>query len=222
MNKSNEYDIRSCVIKELLRNGFSREDIRIEIPMSTASSTGRADIVCLGKDYAACIELKSGKDKFCSDALKRQMQPYRLVFDYCSVIADIEHWRETTIQNKSGKRIFDNFRCVDLHYYHDSFREMGRISKCKYGAESLSDALFARHKRNKAISVYHMASVLWADELKDIFSNKSPKYKNEIFARENMGTAEFRPIFIDALRKRPLNEWETKFWNKFEESRGES
>lgn len=57
MTVSNEYDIRACVIRYLLADGWKREDLRIEIPLDTASSNGRADILCLGKDYIGHIDL---------------------------------------------------------------------------------------------------------------------------------------------------------------------
>ena len=68
--KSNEDDLRLCVIRQLLTEGWKREDIRLEIPMCTASSGGRADIVCLSDKYIGAIELKSGKDKYCPNSIK--------------------------------------------------------------------------------------------------------------------------------------------------------
>ncbi len=227
-DKSDEFLIRFATIERLIAEGWKRENIRIEIPMSTNSSGGRADIVCLDDAYTGCIELKSGKDRLENDLLAVQMRQYERAFDYCAAIADNELYRCVTTEAFSSMRCDDNFRSVTLAYRHDwvnmkgIFMEnpkKGMNKPMPSALEKISDILFPRHhswrRGSGTTSVIDMASVLWADELRKILG-KGTKSGLEQKAREEMSTKQLRPLFIKALRERPQNEWEIAFWKRFD------
>lgn len=226
--KTDEFLIRFATIERLIAEGWKRENIRIEIPMSTNSSGGRADIVCLDDQYAACVELKSGKDTLENDLLSAQMRQYERSFDYCAVIADNDLYK--CVKTETLNRLWgdDNFRNVTLAFRHDWINMKGVfMEQPKKGmggtvppaVENISPILFPRHhawrRGSGTTSVIDMASVLWADELRKILG-KGTKCSLEQKAREEMSTKQFRPLFIKALRDRPMNEWEIAFWKRFD------
>lgn len=199
-DKSNEYDIRAAIVRHLLADGWKREHIRIEIPLCTASSGGRADILCIGDDYIGCIELKSGKDKFCRKALKEQCRPYKRAFDYCAVVADIEqHVRVTTeFYGCRGKRWDDNFDDVALVYHHNywdskaSYFTTAVSHEKSMAVDKVTPHLFPpNYRKSRRTSVYDLAQVLWRDELVHLFG-KGTKSGHEIKARDEYGLKEFR------------------------------
>lgn len=92
-----EFDIRLAVVDELLAAGIDQKNIRIQIPLDTNSSEGRADIVLLLDGKIFCIELKSGSDKAEKDVLNRQIEPYRRAFDGVGVIVDERQRKDYTL-----------------------------------------------------------------------------------------------------------------------------
>lgn len=227
--KSDEYDIRSHVVRKLIKEGWDRGNIRIEIPLSTASHGGRVDLVCLADDYIGSVELKSGKDKLESDLLKDQIKKYERAFDYCGVIADQSLYksvRTTTAGGGYSER--NNFQHVDIAYYHHPwqdkycFKNHPDRETTQHNIDTITPILFPHTGRSSKLTCsYDMACVLWADELRKIFkSSKGTKWFFEQQVREEFGAKEFRPLMIEALRSRPLNDWEKKFWEKMEEKNG--
>lgn len=207
--KSNEFDIRACTISGLLKSGIERRDIRIEIPLDTNSSNGRADIVVLLGKKIGCIELKSGKDKFCKDAIRMQTDVYKRCFDYCAIIVDKTHKRETVEECSWGKRSVSNWIDVTAEYCHDT-RTI--VEDCgRYGLRELphlAQRLF-QHMSSRTC-VYDMLNILWKSDL------PGTKYATINKWREEKNLLQAREIVLEALRGRPLNKWEEKFWAAYD------
>lgn len=211
LNPSGEYEIRQGVVSALLADGWHRDKIRLEIPLGTNSSEGRADIVLLGTEKLAAIELKSAKDKFCPKAIRAQCQQYKRFFDCVASVVDKKHHQYLEIKNKAQgwTRYDNNFRDVDFQYSH----LFGHISDDGEKAMTgFSTAVFAR--KSYSTTGLSMANILWASEIKKIFGI-STKSKFIKIAREKKALQEIRPAVLLALYERPMNEWEKAFWDKF-------
>lgn len=228
-DKSDEYRIRRCTVAKLLADGWPRGNIRLEIPMSTNSSGGRVDVVLLDDAYTACIELKSGRDKLENDLLVPQIAQYKRAFDHCAVIADESLFRSIEHRTACSAWSCDNFKHVDLAYKYNFYKMEGVfLRQPRRGLydktpeppalEQITPVLFPRgcHGSSRYTSVIDMAQILWADELRAIFGGKGTKSGLELKAKEEMSVKQFRPLFIEMLRGRPLNEWEAKFWDMFD------
>lgn len=226
LEPTDEYTIRRGVVKKLLKEGWDRKNIRIEIPMSTASYGGRADIVCLSESYIGSVELKSGKDKLENKAVKEQLEQYERTFDFCALVADALLHKKTVTTTVRSTRTDDNFNHVDV-VYRRSYRGRACFSspydlKAETPYEKITPHLFPLRRPGRRISVYDMAQTLWADELREALNSKGTKSHLEIVARDNFGVKEFRPILINALRNRPLNDWENTFWSRFDKEEKEN
>lgn len=218
---SKEFDIRAAVVTGLLADGLQRNQIRLEIPLDTASSNGRGDIVVLHSDRLLCVELKSGKDKYCEKALSLQCEAYHRAFDAVAIVADYAHYRAIRHPEEVSPQGWtryaytsDNWQVPHATYYHNS-RIIGdkHITSEPKAVESL-----IAHLRNwtesRHTSVHEMGRLLWASEIKQRFGFKT-KGDFITHARENMCLAELRPHVIMALQTRPDNEWEKSFWNRY-------
>ncbi len=211
--KSDEYDIRSSVVKALLSEGIERENIRIEIPLDTASSNGRADIVVLLEKAIGCIELKSGKDKFKSEDVRQQCERYNRAFDYCGIIVDLSHKKITEYDCGGGyTSTRDNWSGVDASYCHETKQVTAKWRNGQI-VENVFD--YPSHKT----CVYDMLSILWSSEVGKIIGKaKGNKSKFISVWREEKSLSEIRPLVIAALRERPFNCWEQKFWLRFDQA----
>jgi hypothetical protein len=206
--KSNEYDIRAAVVKTLIAEGIKVEDIRIEIPLDTASSNGRADIILLVNNKVGCIELKSGKDQYNEKDLSIQTDRYKRAFDYCITIVDDVHKREKVVKKDGGEWMVSNWRGVDVSYNHQ-----GQSLDFGYKGEFWTIMKYSESYRT---CVYDMLNVLWASDVKEIVGKKSAtkcKIVNEW--RHTKCLNDVRPLVHKALMKRPLNRWELKFWQEY-------
>lgn len=206
--KTNEYDIRAGVVRQLLKEGWKRENIRIEIPLDTASSGGRADIVCLDDKYLGCIELKSGKDKFCNDSIGKQCKPYRRAFDCVAVVMDSHHLKKF----KPDKYGFRGYPKCNGIYHH----ETGEIRD--YFDTAILQGLDNKFFRWKSgvTSPLDMACLLWKKECDEAFGVKETRCRSINRVSEEWALKDIRPKVIEQLRGRVLNSWEEKFWNKFD------
>lgn len=209
MARSTENDIRAAVVTRLLTDGLAREQIRLEIPLDTASYTGRADIVILN-DKIGCIELKSGKDKYCPDAIKVQRKQYERAFDGVAICVDLSHKREQWVDKDNGSRYLKtNWLLVNLEYDHEK-----RVLVEKRCADPVIPTVF-RWGGIKT-SAYDMASLLWVSEVREITGTRATKCSFVQDMRENGKLSELRPKVIAALKGRPLNKWEAAFWKHYE------
>jgi hypothetical protein len=208
---SDEFDIRAAVVGLLLASGIKREEIRIEIPLDTASSAGRADIVLLRPKELVCIELKSGKDKYDQADLREQTRHYRRVFDVVSVVIDKVHFRERE-ENGIGRHNWDR---VNAAYCHET---KAFIDDYQYKSKRVIEHhahILDYPAPSSVTSPNDMLHILWADECKTLtgYRQKSLFIRH---ARENLCLREVRDIVLKALSRRPLNKWEEKFWDRFD------
>jgi len=219
--RSVEYDIRACAVRCLMRLGADRKDIRIEIPLDTASSNGRADIVLLRPNGLFCVELKSGRDTFETDALKTQLDVYRRCFDAVALIADKVHRK--TVQHKSERHYHtwetDNWNDVHATYCHDT-RSIGDFIAPRGEGKSVHPLLSLQHlfrwsAESCKTCVYDMLGILWADEIRAHCGSRTSKSGFISEARQSLCLNEARKIVCKSLRDRPLNAWEEKFWSRF-------
>ena len=206
--KSNEYDIRVAVVKTLINEGVAIKDIRIEIPLDTASSNGRADIVLLINNKVGCIELKSGKDKYNEQDLRIQTDRYKRAFDYCIAVVDDIHKQEKIIKKDFSNHLETNWRAVDVSYNHQT-------NEFNFGY--LENFLQRIHQHpSYTTCAYDMLNILWASDIKEITGKKSAtkcKIVNEW--RQSRCLNDVRPLVRQALVERPLNKWEESFWEKY-------
>lgn len=219
MSKSAEHDIRAAVVSNLLADGYSREQIRLEIPLDTASCEGRGDVVLLN-DWLNCIELKSGKDKYHPDDIKTQRNRYSRAFDAVITCVDRIHFRCEEIEAYGCKQLRNNWYGVDIQYCHEA-RQLQKACYWSSGEDRkpLSGKgvdVLLNSKRCPKISIYDVASLLWAEEAKAILGNNTTKCGFVRYMREYGKLSELRPLVISALKKRPLNKWEAAFWAKFD------
>lgn len=213
--KSNEHDLRMCIVHALINSGVNRDDIRLEIPLDTASSEGRADIVVLSKDSLVCIELKSGKDKWCGVNIVHQCEQYRRAFDSVAVIVDHSHRKNIKHTDPRGNPFLDdNWRRVDFTYYHD----LKMIGNDVHGVPKEDPFFFQKviNRRTRKTGVYEMARILWRSEIQSTFGTKKGKSEYVQILREEATLKSVREAVIACLRTRPLNQWEFSFWGKFD------
>lgn len=206
--KTNEYDIRAGVVRRLLKEGRKRRDLRFEIPLGTNSSGGRADIVVLDDKSLGCVELKSGKDTFDNDAIKSQCKPYRRTFDNVAVVMDSHHLKKFKPDNHG----FKSYPKCNAIYHHVE----NKIND-NYDSEiiiPLIPALFRWSHCNT--SVRDMAALLWKSECDNIMGIKQTRTKSLGIIAEEWALKDIRPRVIEQLRSRVLNQWEEKFWEKFD------
>ena len=220
-----EYDIRAATVALLLASGIERRLIRIEIPLDTASSAGRADIVIPRPKMLYCVELKSGKDKFDEEALREQTRHYRRVFDAVAIVADKVHFKEWEQESGSYKYKRHNWNRVNAAYCHDTKAFLNDFEH-KKGREAMgyerivpirhADRIFDYPAPSSATAPRDMLHILWADEVKRLTGYK----QKSIFirhAREELCLREARELVVKALSERPLNKWEEKFWERYDQ-----
>lgn len=208
--KSNEYDIRAAVVTALIKEGIPVEHIRIEIPLDTASYSGRADIVLLVDDRIGCIELKSGKDKYNRVDLKAQTNRYKRAFDYCISVVDDAHKKdEATCKWTADRWMTTSFSGVDISYNHAD-------QAFDFDWKGVSFLTHIAHSTSPKTCVYDMLNILWASDVKEIVGKKSvTKCKTVSEWRQTKCLNDVRPLVHNALTNRPLNRWEEKFWQEY-------
>lgn len=213
MSKSNEYEIRAAVVTKLMAQGVEKKHIRIEIPLDTNSSNGRADIVLLCNNKLGCIELKSGKDKVERAAINEQLRPYKRAFDYVGVIACSSHAEKdkdmphATLYHFRDEEIIGSLPWRYNPHILDAPIVSNFMSIGKYGKTSVPD----------------MLHLLWAREVADILGRKSVARGSTLSHwAETKALCDIRPLVINVLLNRPLNLWEQTFWDRFEGVKRES
>lgn len=208
--RTKDYDLRAAITRRLLAEGIPRRDIRHEIPLDTASSMGRADMVLL-LDKLIGIEIKSGSDTL--DRLEDQMWSYRLSFDGTMIVVD----RRLMSQRPGwfGGHLFT----FDRDRRDDPFREgSGWMVKQLAPDFSRSWAWGASHHT----SPRHMANLLWQREAAEgagkLFGLSGRLTRVSMLRRlqEETPLKVVRGIVRDQLRGRPLSKWEAKFWTRYD------
>lgn len=214
-HRTNEYGIRKSAITRLLSEGISRGDIRLEITLDTSSSGGRADIVLL-RDNAICgVELKSCLDK--TDRAEQQIKSYGFCFDHSFLLSSSRHgeWLKSSslrYTNRLGLYCPESRLFTDLygHPYDDN------RAITSFPALTTRISRYKNHETNTAM----MARLLWRSEATEIARQAGLRYATRHCAlndiQEHMALKDLRPHVIAALRERPLNNWETAFWQQFD------
>lgn len=199
-----EFDIRAAAVKTMLEQGIERSDIRIEIPLDTSSSGGRADIVLLNNELLRCIELKSQRDKVDVEKLWQQISPYEHCFDAVGVIVDFSHYKKierSTIAHCTRYHIQDK-AVIASYYGHGEPKKVNSITH---------ELLYPSYKT----CVPYMARLLWREDIVKVIGKCTREGAFKQW-RETMRLKDLRPIVIKALRQRPLNKWEEEFWKRFD------
>lgn len=201
--RSNDFDVRCVVVRQLLAEGVPRRDIRHEITLDTYSSAGRCDLAVLRDTRLIGIEIKSGKDK--TDRLREQCKAMHRCFDYVRVVVD------TRLDGK----INAGFWAVSPTWYcHES---RGFVSGYRGGwlPEREPRLSYPESWASRHANTADMAALLWKDEACPISGSKT-RTAAIGWIRENMALKELRPCVIDALRTRVPNRWEEAFWRDFD------
>lgn len=209
-DKSGQYDIQKAVVSSLLVDGIKRNEIRLEIPLDTASYMGRGDVVII-KERLLCIELKSGKDKFCPVDLKRQCEQYNRSFDAVGVVIDVAHRREREESNNGRTYKTHNWGNVDIQYRHDKKALEDAWNKPVSGILNNYENRFKSYHT----AACDMARILWASEIKELTGLKTKNAYVER-TREEGCLRDVRKLVLSALKTRPLNLWEMNFWERYD------
>lgn len=214
--KTNDYDLRAAIVKEFLSAGFERNQIRHEIPMDTASSGGRTDIVLLLNTGIFGIEIKSGKDKL--DNATEQVKTMRAAFDGFCVIVD-EHHRKKLADDDAkpyGTRSYGWIKACVLLYCPEAKRFNNYYGYEKYELSKMF--LFEKFHRRKHNHVRALAQCLWAVEIRAALGWNTTKQRcaGIDWVQEHMSLKELRPLVVAALRGRELNKWEIAFWKRYD------
>lgn len=202
MNKSYDYDIRAGACLRLFEQGVERRSIRHEIPMGTASSGGRIDMLVL-TDRIVGIEIKSARDKL--TRLEEQRRAYSLACDGFLPLIDKKH-----LGNGS-----------DIYSAIPWCSEEGEFLNAFGGRKP--DLTAPTYSWSNDTSIAAMARLLWASETKFVAETicGGTKFKTRMssvdWLRENARLNEVRPLVIEHLRSRVLNRWEEAFWKRFDD-----
>jgi len=152
---TNDIDLRIAVINRLFEQGIDRKNIRHEIPMDTASSGGRMDVVVLS-DIVTCIEIKSGKDTL--KKLLEQANRYMRAADVVKVVMDAR-W----INNRKNS----------LRWYSNTFfwhRDLGFVDQYRGELQQYKavDLVVPRFSNSGVTNVVDMCHLFWAEEAREI------------------------------------------------------
>jgi hypothetical protein len=202
--KSNDFDIRFAVVKNLINSGVPRSDIRHEITLDTSSSGGRADIVLLRDGSITGYELKSAKDNL--DRCKDQKHSYEMAFDTSVLVVDSK-WGPI-----GSDGFFDREKKNALWQNHAIYKGGKIVDRyCAHEVPIISSHFSA----STTLSARRMISLLWASEVMSMVG-ASARFKGINAAAENMSIKDIRRGVVDALRRRRLNLWEEAFWERFD------
>lgn len=207
---SYDYDIRAGIVRNLIADGVPRRDILHEIPLDTASSGGRVDVVFFHDNLLRAIEIKSGRDRL--TRLGEQLKRYRRAFDYIAVVHDTVH----------SEKI--NYNIGNCGLWAWSSEDAGFV--CRYApyhkapAKIIPDLLereiFARSHHT---CVADVARLLWRDEALRVAhtlgAECSTRAESIRWIGENCSLKVLRPLAIDELRAREPNKWAATFWARF-------
>ena len=198
--RTKDFDVRAAIVIRLLSEGVARTDIRHELPLDTASSGGRADLVLIHNGLLHGIEIKSGADKL--DRVEEQARANRQAFDKAFTIADLRH-------AEGLKRYCSAFHCARRGVF---CWDHGKPH------ESLTHVI-TRTWNNKT-SVGPMASLLWRKEIfkacGELRINARTRGDGLSHIRELVCLRDLRPLVIAALRGRGHSAWERSFWTRYD------
>jgi hypothetical protein len=201
MTLSRDFDLRSCLVRQLLSAGVGRRDIRHELPLDTGSSGGRANVVVLQTHALHGYELKSGQDTL--TRLPQQIRRYGQSFDHVHIVADERH-----LVAINGD---DSWRTV-------TYRHERRCLSRLLSSNPVECVLMAR--RSWTTAPCFMARLLWRDEAvrigKILGVDKKTREGIIDWIAENACLRELRPLVVAELRTRELSAWESGFWQRFD------
>lgn len=205
--KSKDFDLRACLVSQLLREGIARSDIRHEITLDTSSSGGRADVLVFRNDKLHGFELKSAADTL--DRLKEQRSSYSRAFDFVHVIADKRH------HNRMGGHMWGS-----QAYCHE------RKAIVCWHSDKLEATVFpAYFTESSDTAPCAMASLLWRDEAGTVCAalgqKRTTRHSAIQWIREYTCLNQLRPLVIAEMRLRPHSAWEAAFWTRFDALQGE-
>ena len=212
VDPSTDYDIRAAIVREMLRDGVPRCDIRHEITLDTSSSGGRADVMLLRDNALIGVEVKSGRDKL--DRLHGQVEAMKRAFDYVVALVDASH------ASDKHKVAYESIGCTDVKLWH---QERGFLFT--WGEPMERQWLrfwetLERHNKSRETGVVGVSRLLWKSEADYVTAAlKLPKQTRERSLRlfqERIALSQLRPLVIAQLRLRPLNKWEDAFWARFD------
>ena len=210
--RSNDFDVRVAVVRQLLAEGVPRRDIRHEITLDTYSSAGRCDLAVLRDTHIIGIEIKSGKDKV--DRLKEQCKAMHRCFDYICVVLD------TRLEEKLGH----SFWAAEPYWYHhesSGFVSYSWMHKGWIDQPNPCLTTETRAWRSSRANTADMAALLWKEEACPISGSRT-RTAALAWVRENMALKDLRPRVIEALRTRCPNRWEEAFWRDFDAAQQEA
>ena len=204
---SKDFEVRSCLVRQLIADGVPRRDIRHELTLDTSSSGGRADVVALLYGFIHGFEIKSGADTL--DRPTLQVERYERCFDHVHVVADKRH----------GEAVRTTYR-GSLAYCHDR-----RLIVDWWNSQPARLHLEGnRACRSRETAPGPMARLLWRCETEVVTSALGCRHKTRFdaieYLRESASLKQIRPLVIEALRQRQLSAWERAFWRKFDDDVG--
>jgi hypothetical protein len=200
---SKDFDVRACLVRQLIADGVPRRDIRHDLTLDTSSSGGRADVVVLLEDSILGFEIKSGADTL--DRLKPQLERYERCFDNVHVVADKGH----------GDAVRKTW-WGSLAYCHERL-----ILVDLWNSQPARLHLESNAGQSRETSLAPMMRLLWRSETEAVASALGFRRKGRRdaieYVRENASLKQIRPLVIESLRQRRLSAWEAAFWRKFDE-----
>ena len=183
---SHDYEIRAAVVRELLRNGVPRRDIRHEITLDSNSCGGRADIAVILANRLAGIEIKSASDNLARCV--EQLDAYAGAFDTPLFVVD----------GRLARRL-----------------ERPDRQRVRESAVAVSD-IWPALQQGGAATIHGMARLLWGSEIQSLVGKPLSRADGLALIGERSTLDELRRGVIAALRGRVPNKWEQAFWARFD------
>jgi hypothetical protein len=220
--RTNDMELRVCIVRALLSSGIPRQSIKHEITLDMNSSDGRADIVVALDGCLTGIELKSGKDKL--DRLETQRDQYMRRFDKLCLVVDRRHQGDSDLWDFWRRTSFGSLAIVERD-------AQGSVQLLEQHRGKLPWAPADQYDHSKRhvsfLSPAAMLSMLWQPETykvaSDLFSAGiiptgpvSLRWSAIEHLSEHASISKLRPLIARSLRERQLNRWEESFWKHFD------
>lgn len=205
--RTNDFDIRALLVRDLLRIGVPRAAIRHEITLNTSSSDGRAD-VALALDHALIgIEIKSGSDTL--GRLDEQKARYSARFDLLALVHDARHEKALL----AADSIYGWGCLVSI--------EAGAVRPWRLGGLADLVAPGSRTHRSTRTSPFAMLELLWATEVRSAAARLGLPHegaRHRLIDRigDRVSLTEIRREVVVELRHRGFNRWEDAFWKRYD------
>lgn len=215
--KTKDFCVRAAICKQLMLEGIDRKNIRHELTMDSNSHLGRVDMVLLHDTFIGGIEIKSESDTV--ERLGKQLLQMRRTFDKLGIVADKKHHSNDYCHGAEKVYHCGTQGFVRHHWRAD--RDGGSYFTPYDGGGFLYSAMFSMRRGSEYTSVLDMAQLLWKKEADEVAAalriQRKTRHDTVQAFRENVSLAELRPLVIQQLRARVLNNWEINFWKKYDE-----